>query len=134
MRIIDHDRKLRNFMNTKTEDRSSILEQAIYKRQNKRMTNLLGNLKVEASKYEEIFSKIRAVSLINLIVSDSVLCLSTFIALWLWVGDITSLSWWSSILIRCKTVCIPRSKSLLGVLINCSYTSPLNIFTIFSLF
>ena len=89
MRIIDHDRKLRNFMNTKTEDRSSILEQAIYKRQNKRMTNLLGNLKVEASKYEEIFSKIRAVSLINLIVSDSVLCLRTFIALWLWVGDIT---------------------------------------------
>ena len=27
------------------------------------MTNLLGNLKVEASKYEEIFSKIREVSI-----------------------------------------------------------------------
>lgn len=62
MRVIDHDRKLRNFMSTKTEDRSGILEQAIYKRQNKRMTNLLGSLKVEASKYEEIFSKIREVS------------------------------------------------------------------------
>lgn len=65
MRIIDHDRKLRHFMSTKTEDRSSILEQAIYKRQNKRMTNLLGNLKVEASKYEEIFSKIRQVGVNN---------------------------------------------------------------------
>ena len=65
MRIIDHDRKLRNFMSTKTEDRSSILEQAIFKRQNKRMTNLLGNLKVEASKYEEIFSKIRKVGVNN---------------------------------------------------------------------
>ena len=67
MRIIDHDQKLRNFMNTKTEDRSTILDDALYKRHNKRMTNLLRNLKVEASKYEEIFSKIREVS-------DSVLC------------------------------------------------------------
>lgn len=65
MRIIDHDRKLRIFMSTKTEDRSGILEQAIFKRQNKRMTNLLGSLKVEATKYEEIFSKIREVRKCN---------------------------------------------------------------------
>ena len=62
MRIIDHDRKLRNFMNTKSEDRSDVLEKAIFKRQNKRLRNLLNNRKLEASKYEEIFGKIREVT------------------------------------------------------------------------
>lgn len=62
MRIIDHDRKLRHFMNTKTEDRSGISEKAIFKRQNKRLCNLLDNLKLEAAKYEDIFAKIKGVT------------------------------------------------------------------------
>ena len=59
MRVIDHDRKLRAFMTTKAEDRSGILEQELMARNLKKLTQQVSNLKQEASKFEEIFAKIK---------------------------------------------------------------------------
>ena len=59
MRIIDHDRMLRDFMKTKAEDRVSILEEELQVRELKKLVNQVAGLKTEASKYEEIFKKIK---------------------------------------------------------------------------
>ena len=59
MRIIDHDRKLREFMKTKSEDRVNILEAELKVRELKKLVNQVAGLKQEASKYEDIFEKIK---------------------------------------------------------------------------
>ena len=59
LRIIDHDRKLRAFMATKAEDRSAFVEKELMSRIMKKATQHVGNLKLEANKYEEIFGKIK---------------------------------------------------------------------------
>lgn len=59
MRVLKHDQKLRDFMTTKTEDRSSILEQELIARTLKKMEIQLGGLIQEATKYEVIFDQIK---------------------------------------------------------------------------
>ena len=59
MRVLKHDRKLRDFMTTKTEDRSSILEQELIARTLKKMEIQLSGLIQEATKYEVIFDQIK---------------------------------------------------------------------------
>ncbi|KAK3711744.1 hypothetical protein QZH41_007586 [Actinostola sp. cb2023] len=59
MRAIEHDRKLREFMNTKAEDRASILEEETMTRELRKLSMHLEGLKLEANKFEEIFEKIK---------------------------------------------------------------------------
>ena len=59
MRVIEHDRKLREFMTTKAEDRVSILEQELIAQTLKKLENQLSGLKQEVNKYEVIFDKIK---------------------------------------------------------------------------
>ena len=59
MRVLQHDRKLREFMTTKAEDRVSILEQELLSRTMKKLETQLSGLKQEANKYEDIFEQIK---------------------------------------------------------------------------
>ena len=58
-RILEHDRKLREFMTTKAEDRASILEDELMVRAIKKYEAQLNGLQQETSKFEEIFDKIK---------------------------------------------------------------------------
>lgn len=59
MRILEHDRKLQDFMTTKAEDRVSILEQELLARTLKKLETQLSGLTQEANKYEDIFEQIK---------------------------------------------------------------------------
>ena len=59
MRVLEHDRKLRDFMMTKTEDRMSALEQELMVRTVKKIESQLSELTQEASKFEDIFDQIK---------------------------------------------------------------------------
>ena len=59
MRILEHDRKLREFMTTKAEDRVSILEEEMTARTVKKLETQLSGLRQEASKFEDIFDQIK---------------------------------------------------------------------------
>ena len=59
MRVLEHDRKLQEFMTTKTEDRVSILEQALMGRTVKKMEIQLKGLRQEATKFEDVFDQIK---------------------------------------------------------------------------
>ena len=59
MRVLEHDRKLREFMTTKAEDRVSILEQELMARTVKKLETQLSGLRQEANKFEDIFDQIK---------------------------------------------------------------------------
>ena len=59
MRVLEHDRKLHDFMTTKAEDRVSILEQELLARTLKKLETQLSGLTQEANKYEDIFEQIK---------------------------------------------------------------------------
>lgn len=59
MRVLQHDRKLREFMTTKAEDRVTILEHELLARTRKKLETQLSGLKQEANKYEDIFEQIK---------------------------------------------------------------------------
>ena len=59
MRVLEHDRKLREFMTTKAEDRASILEEELLARTVKKLEAQLNGLQQETSKFEEIFDQIK---------------------------------------------------------------------------
>ena len=59
MRVLEHDRKLREFMTTKTEDRVSILEQELMTRTVKKIEKQLSGLRQEATKFEDVFDQIK---------------------------------------------------------------------------
>ena len=59
MRVLEHDRKLQEFMTTKAEDRSSIVEEQLMTRTVKKLEAQLDELRQETIKFEEIFEKIK---------------------------------------------------------------------------
>ncbi|KAJ7384302.1 hypothetical protein OS493_022940 [Desmophyllum pertusum] len=59
MRVLEHDRKLREFMTTKAEDRVSILEEELMARTVKKLETQLSGLKHEVNKFEDIFEQIK---------------------------------------------------------------------------
>lgn len=59
MRVLEHDRKLREFMTTKAEDRVSVLEEELIARTVKKLETQLSGLRQETNKFEEIFDKIK---------------------------------------------------------------------------
>ncbi|KAL9964603.1 hypothetical protein ACROYT_G028265 [Oculina patagonica] len=59
MRVLEHDRKLREFMTTKAEDRASILEEELTARTVKKLEAQLSGLRQETNKFEDIFDKIK---------------------------------------------------------------------------
>ena len=59
MRVLEHDRKLREFMTAKAEDRVSILEEELIARTVKKLETQLSGLRKETNKFEEIFDKIK---------------------------------------------------------------------------
>lgn len=59
MRVLAHDRKLRDFMKTKAEDRVSVLENELLSRAVKKMEAQMNGLSHEVNKYEEIFEQIK---------------------------------------------------------------------------
>lgn len=58
-RVLEHDRKLREFMAAKAEDRVSVLEEESTARTVKKLETQLTGLRQEASKFEDIFDKIK---------------------------------------------------------------------------
>ena len=63
IRVIDHDRKLREFMNTKTEQRSEIYEAAVNGRKKKKLLDYIEGLQEEVKHYETIFNELIEVTL-----------------------------------------------------------------------
>lgn len=59
MRVLEHDRKLCEFMTAKSEDRVSILEEEMISRMVKKLETQLSGLRQEANKFEDIFDKIK---------------------------------------------------------------------------
>ena len=59
VRVLAHDRKLRDFMKTKAEDRVSVLENELLSRTVKKMEAQMKGLSHEANKYEELFEQIK---------------------------------------------------------------------------
>lgn len=59
MRVLAHDRKLRDFMKTKAEDRVSILEKELLSRAMKKLETHMKGLRQETNKYEDIFEQIK---------------------------------------------------------------------------
>ena len=57
-RIIDHDKKLREFMRTKMEERTEIYESAVNGRKEKKLLNYVKALQVELEHYESIFNEL----------------------------------------------------------------------------
>ena len=62
LRIIDHDKKLREFMQTKMEERTEIYETAVKDRREKKLLNYVKGLQVELEHYENIFNELQEVS------------------------------------------------------------------------
>lgn len=62
LRIIDHDKKLQEFMNTKMEERNEMYEAAIQGRLEKKLLNHVKALQVEVEHYESIFKELNEVS------------------------------------------------------------------------
>eukprot|EP00794_Sanderia_malayensis_P011084 gene11084-12252_t len=62
VRIIDHDKKLQEFMNTKRQDLSIMYEQAIQQRKDKKSVNNVKVLQKEVENYNEIFKRLVEVS------------------------------------------------------------------------
>lgn len=62
-RIIDHDKKLREFMRTKMEERTEIYELAVNGRKEKKLLNYVKALQVELEHYESIFNELVEVGL-----------------------------------------------------------------------
>ncbi|XP_066922490.1 coiled-coil domain-containing protein 63-like [Clytia hemisphaerica] len=62
LRIIDHDKKLREFMQTKMEERTEIYETAVKDRREKKLLNYVKGLQVELEHYENIFNELQKVS------------------------------------------------------------------------
>ena len=58
LRVIDHDKKLREFMRTKMEERSEIYENAVNGRKDKKLLNYVKTLQVELEHYENIFDEL----------------------------------------------------------------------------
>jgi len=58
LRVIDHDKKLREFMRTKMEERSEIYENAVNGRNEKKLLNYVKTLQVELQHYESIFNEL----------------------------------------------------------------------------
>lgn len=58
-RVLEHDRKLREFMAAKAENRVSVLEEELTARTVKKLETQLTGLRQEASKFEDIFDKIK---------------------------------------------------------------------------
>lgn len=63
LRIIDHDKKLREFMQTKMEERTEIYETAVKDRREKKLLNYVKGLQVELEHYENIFNELQKVRL-----------------------------------------------------------------------
>lgn len=59
MRFLAHDRKLRDFMKTKAEDRVSVLENELLSRAVKKLEAQMNGVSQEANKYKEIFEQIK---------------------------------------------------------------------------
>ena len=62
LRIIDHDRKLRDFMTTKANELSEIYEQAVQGRRDKLLSANIRNLQSQVERYEDILEKLVKVS------------------------------------------------------------------------
>lgn len=61
LRVIDHDKKLREFMRTKMEERNEIYEAAVNKRKEKKLLDYIKGLQVEVEHFESIFSELHEV-------------------------------------------------------------------------
>ena len=62
LRVIDHDKKLREFMSTKMEERGELYEAAVQGRKDKKLFNHIKALQVEVEHYESIFEQLIEVS------------------------------------------------------------------------
>lgn len=58
LRVIDHDKKLRDFMNTKMEERGELYEAAVQGRKEKKMIDQIKVLQLEVEQYEDIFQQL----------------------------------------------------------------------------
>ena len=61
LRIIDHDRELREFMATKTEERGEMYEAAVQGRRDKKLLDYIKTLQNEVEHYETIFTELKEV-------------------------------------------------------------------------
>ena len=61
-RIIDHDQVLRDFMNTKLEERAEFFETIIQERKQKKTSVRMNNLQNQIEIYEDIFHKLKEVN------------------------------------------------------------------------
>lgn len=63
LRIIDHDKKLREFMNTKMEERSEMYEAAVQGRKEKKLLDHIKSLQIEVQHYDRIFEELIEVNI-----------------------------------------------------------------------
>lgn len=63
LRIIDHDKKLREFMNTKMEERSEMYEAAVQGRKEKKLLDHIKSLQIEVEHYDRIFEELIEVNI-----------------------------------------------------------------------